>query len=118
MESGKNVDIALCGLATLRKNSTMREVGYIDDQDVKNLKEKHVVGDINSHFFDKNGEEVDHSINEYVIGLNIKNIKKIPNVLTVIYEDYKFPVLEVALENNFINLLVTTDKIANKLLDE
>jgi DNA-binding transcriptional regulator LsrR (DeoR family) len=96
----------------------MAEIGYIDDSDMKSLKEKGIEGDINSRFFDETGNEVDCQLNKSVIGVNLKDIKKIPTVIGIAYGTKKVLPIKIALEHQLINVLVTTDEVANELLHE
>lgn len=119
LEAGKNVDLGIFGMASpYDENSTMLEIGYIKEDNIKEFKNKDVIGDINSRFFDENGNEVNCYINNSVMGLNLNEIKNIPNVLSVVYGKNKAPVLKVALDNSIINILVTSDQIANYLLED
>ena len=114
----REVDIALVGVASPFEESTMAEIGYIDDSDMKSLKEKGIKGDINSRFFDETGNEVDCQLNKSVIGVNLKDIKKIPTVIGIAYGAKKVLPIKIALEHQLINVLVTTDEVANELLHE
>lgn len=116
IEKSKKVDIALIGITSVDGNINLKQTGYINDDDIKSLKEDGVIGVINSRFFNEKGEEVDHYVNNSAVGLNLKAIKNIPEIMTIVYGDAKVPAIEVALKNNLINIIVTTDTIAEKLL--
>ncbi|MGG5372386.1 sugar-binding transcriptional regulator [Enterococcus sp. AZ196] len=118
LEDGKKVDFALVGIASpFSKSNTMAEIGYIDQKDISELAEVHVVGDVNSRFFDDNGNEVDCRINENVIGINLHDIRKIDKVCAICYEDEKKDVLFTAIESSIINCLTLTDVLAEYLLE-
>jgi DNA-binding transcriptional regulator LsrR (DeoR family) len=53
-----------------------------------------------------------------VIGVNLKDIKKIPTVIGIAYGTKKVLPIKIALEHQLINVLVTTDEVANELLHE
>ncbi|GMA09324.1 DeoR family transcriptional regulator [Tetragenococcus halophilus subsp. flandriensis] len=118
MEESKSVDIALVGISDPRNNSTMEKIGYIDKEDIENLKENKVIGDINSRFFGEDGKEADVNINQQVMGISLEEIKKIPTVMAIAYENSKFDAIEVAVKHKLFNVLVTTDEIAKRLLGE
>lgn len=118
MEESKSVDIALVGISNPFVSSTMEKIGYINQNDIINLKDNEVVGDINSRFFDKNGKEVDVDINQQVMGISLEEIRQIPTVMTIAYQNSKFEAVEVAIKNRLVNVLVTTDEIAKRLLKE
>lgn len=116
-EESKAVDIALVGISSPFKESTMVKIGYLNQADLNEIEENHVIGDINSRFFDKDGEEVDCTINHNVLGISLKEIQSIPTVMTIAYGDEKFNAIQVAVNKKLINVLVTTDTIATKLLN-
>lgn len=117
-EESKTVDIAIVGISSLSDKSTMVQIGYLNNKDVESLEKKKVIGDVNSRFFDIEGKEVDSNINQSVLGINIEDIKSIPTVMTIAYGDHKFEAIQVALQQKIINVFVTTDKMATKLLKE
>ena len=96
----------------------MRRIGYLSVDDVSELAEKEVVGVINSRFFDKTGTEVDADINQNVLGVSLTDLVDIPMVMTVVYGDRKAEAVKTALENQLINVLVTTDTLAEKILNQ
>ncbi|MFK4567483.1 sugar-binding transcriptional regulator [Enterococcus sp. UD-01] len=117
-EESKTVDIALVGISSPFKESTMVKIGYLNQDDLSEIKANHVIGDINSRFFDATGEEADCMINRNVLGINLKEIQQIPTVMTIAYGDEKFNAIQVAVTKKLINVLITTDTIAMKLLEE
>lgn len=82
------------------------------------MEKNKVVGDINSRFFDKNGEEADIDINQHVMGISLEDIKKIPTVMSIAFENSKIDAVEVAVKHKLFNVLVTTDEIAKRLLEK
>lgn len=118
LEEGRFVELALIGISSLDQETNMRRIGYLSVDDVSELTNKEVVGVINSRFFDKNGVEVEADINQNVLGLSLTDLSKIPLIMTVVYGDRKAEAVKTALENQLINVLVTTDTLAEKLLIE
>ncbi|MFD1415578.1 sugar-binding transcriptional regulator [Oceanobacillus jeddahense] len=113
---GKQVDIAIVGIGNPGIQNTMTEMGYLLEEDQQSLMDAEAIGDINSNFFDKNGELVEHPLNNRTIGIDLQDIKKIPEVITIARGEHKILPLHVALENHFITTLVIDDKTAEKLL--
>ena len=117
LEDGKKVDFALVGIASpFSKSNTMTEIGYIDQKDIADLAEAKVIGDVNSRFFDRDGNEVRCRINENVIGINLHDIRKIEKVCAICFEDEKKDVLFTAVESKIINCITLTDGLAEYLL--
>lgn len=117
-EASKNVELAVVGISTPYGDNTMSRIGYIDEESIKEFKELGVVGDINSQFFDANGQVVNHPINRNVMGIGLDDLNKIPNVLLIGFGDNKLEAIKVALTYKLVNNIVTTDKIATELLKE
>lgn len=118
IESSKNVDLAIVGISTPYGVNTMNKIGYINKQNVAEFEELGVLGDINSQFFNAKGNLVSHPINRNVVGIGLYELKKIPNVLVIGFGMNKYDAIKVALKFNLVNNIVTTDKIATKLLEE
>lgn len=117
LDDGSSVDFAIVGLGNPYAGSTMEEIGYLGEKDIQQLKNDHVLGDINSNFFDARGEEVDNEINKSIVGITLEDIRKIPQVMTIVDDLRRMRIAKIAIETNLINILVTTDKIAQALLD-
>lgn len=118
LEEGRFVELALIGISSLDQETNMRRIGYLSVDDVSELAEKEVVGVINSRFFDKTGTEVDADINHNVLGVSLTDLVNIPMVMTLVYGDRKAEAVKTALENQLINVLVTTDTLAEKILNQ
>lgn len=118
LEEGKTVDLALIGISSLDQESNMRKIGFLSEEDATDLKGHNAVGVINSRFFNQEGKEVDSEINKNVIGLNLEDLRKIPAIMTVVYGDQKVEAIRAALESDLLNIIVTTDTIAEGLLSD
>lgn len=117
LEEAKKVDLAIVSICSPQHTNTMEEIGYITQNEIQELKELKVVGDINSRFFDKNGTEVNHMVNTNVIGISIDELKAINQVVAVAYDKNKWIGIYYACKNNLITDLIITDSIAKKIVD-
>lgn len=117
LDDGANVDFAVVGLGNPYAGSTMEEIGYLTESDIQQLKTDEVLGDINSNFFDAKGEKVDNEINKSIVGITLEDIRKIPQVMTIVDDLRRMPIAKIAIETNLINIFVTTDKVAQALLE-
>ncbi|MGK0603825.1 sugar-binding domain-containing protein [Enterococcus gilvus] len=68
-------------------------------------------------FFDASGQKVDNGINKNIVGITLEDIRKIPQVMTIVDDLRRMRIAKIAIEINLINILVTIDKIAQALLD-
>ncbi|XJS10896.1 sugar-binding transcriptional regulator [Aerococcaceae bacterium WGS1372] len=117
IQDAKNVELALVGISTLDLESNMRKIGYLTEDDIEELRKQGGIGVINSRFYNKYGIEIDNKINSNGIGLTLEEIKNIPDIMTVVHGDRKCDAIRVALEANLINIIVTTNTVAEKLLN-
>lgn len=118
LEEGRNVDMAVVGVGNPFKDSTLKKMGYLDDDDLTSLRKAGAVGNIGSFFFDPNGEEIDHPLNNHFIGLNVEEIKKIPEVIGIVEGSHKLESIEAALKGNHLDVLITDDRTGQALINE
>ncbi|MDT2397818.1 sugar-binding domain-containing protein [Enterococcus avium] len=70
-----------------------------------------------SSFFEASGQKIDNEINKNIVGITLEDIRKIPQVMTIVDDLRRMRIAKIAIEINLINILVTIDKIAQSLLD-
>jgi DNA-binding transcriptional regulator LsrR (DeoR family) len=116
LEEGKNVDVALISVGNPYTDSTMRILGYLQEDDLQQLRGMGVVGDIASRFFDHEGDLVNHPLNDKVIGLSLEQLKQIKNVIAVVVGTHKIESLSAALKGEYIDVLVIDEQSASALI--
>ncbi|MBG9813670.1 transcriptional regulator [Bacillus endophyticus] len=116
LEEGKKVDVALIGLGNPYKGS-MRNLGYLKDNDLKQLRKLGVVGDIGSRFFNESGIVVDHPLNDKVIALPLEQLKKVKEVIGVVEGTHKMESTQAALKGNYLDVLIIDEQTALALLE-
>lgn len=118
IKKGKNVDIALVGIGNPYDNSTMENIGYVTHEDMEELKTIDVIGDINSQFYDETGNFLEMPLNNQVIGIDLDSLQKINRVIAIANGVHKASAIKVSLESDFIDILITDDLTAKKILQE
>ncbi|MFK3939936.1 sugar-binding transcriptional regulator [Alkalihalobacillus sp. NPDC078783] len=118
LEEGRQVQMALVGIGNPLLNSTMSTMEYLKEEDLVSLRKSGVVGDIGSRFYDVIGEQIKHPLNDRVIGLNLNELKKIPEVVGVAEGAHKVESLLIALKSGYLNVLILDDSTAQSLLHE
>jgi DNA-binding transcriptional regulator LsrR (DeoR family) len=111
-------DIALVGIGRPTVESVVMQAGILTKEEFSQLQAQGVVGDIALRFFDANGEAVQHEICDRIIGLDLDQIKSVPRVIGAAGGEAKFEVIRAALRGKLINVLVTDDRTAVRLLEE
>ncbi|MED5121739.1 sugar-binding transcriptional regulator [Priestia megaterium] len=116
LEEVKEVDLALVGIGNPHKGSTMKELNYLKEDDLQNLRKMGAVGDIASRFFEASGEPVDHPLNDKVIGLSLEDLRQIKKVIGVVEGTHKLESVEAALKGNYLDVLIIDEQTASALL--
>lgn len=117
LEQGKQCDMAVVGIGNPYENSTMYEIGYLSDADIKELRQANVVGDISSKYILKSGELAPVSINQKGIGIELDDLKKIDKVIGVARGVYKVESILAALKGGYLDVLITDDETATHLIE-
>ena len=116
LKRARAVDIAVVGVGTPATDATIVQSGYLNADDVRMLHDRPVVGDILGQYFDAEGEVVDLPIHGRRIGLELSELKLIPKVIGVAGGVHKTEAILAALRGNYLDVLVTDEIVAIKLL--
>ena len=111
------VEQALVGVGTPTADATIVQMGYLEADDVRLLRDHGVVGDILGQFFDADGKVADVPIHDRRIGIDLEELKYIPKVVGVAGGLHKVPAILGALHGGFLDVLVTNELAAVRLLE-
>ena len=112
-----DVDQAIVGVGTPAADATIVQMGYLEADDVRTLHDHHVVGDILGQFFDAAGRVVKLPIHDRRIGIELTDLAQIPKVTGVAGGLHKVDAILGALRGGFLDVLVTNELTALRLLD-
>lgn len=76
-----------------------------------------MVGDILGQFFDASGDVVDLPIHDRRIGIELADLRRIPKVVGVAGGEHKAEAILGALHGGFLDVLVTNELTAIRLLE-
>lgn len=112
----KNLDLAILGIGspTLRISESWNQ--FYGKDILADLEGKKVVGDIVSRFYNGNGEYIANALDERLIGIDTKTLKKIPYRIGVAESLDKAPAILAALKGNYVNVLISTEETAQAIL--
>lgn len=96
--------------------STLSEVGNLREEDFRSVHEAGAIGNFMGHFVDKNGELVDHEVNQRVVGLAPADSLDIPSRIMIAGGPRKVDILRVILEKRWITGFVTDETTAASLI--
>lgn len=115
-EEANQSDIALVGIGGTPEHSTMVKSYLSNNKEFMNY--QGIVGDICYNFIDENGNPADHRWNERAININLACLKQIDLVIGVASGEEKIQAIRAALVGNLIDVLITDDQTAERLLFE
>ncbi len=99
--------IAVVGIGDIMNKPLFLQKSTVMEDEYTALLEKHAIGEICTHYFDKNGNAVKSSIDDRVIAVNLPSYKKIPVRIGVAGGKEKHEVVLGAIRGGYINVLVT-----------
>jgi lsr operon transcriptional repressor len=111
------VDQAVVGVGTPTLDATIAQLGYLNADDVRILAEHKIVGDILGQFFDANGVVADLPLHDRRIGVDLVDLKNIPKVVGVAGGVHKAEAILGALRGGYLDVLVTNEIAAIRLLE-
>jgi lsr operon transcriptional repressor len=117
LEQACGVERAIVGVGTPTADATIVQMGYLEPDDLRALRGRHVVGDILGQFFDASGRVVKLPIHDRRIGIELSDLASIPQVVGVAGGLHKAEAILGALRGGFLNVLVTNELVALRLLE-
>jgi DNA-binding transcriptional regulator LsrR (DeoR family) len=81
------------------------------------MRQKNVVGDVCMQFFDINGSTEAFEADNWVIGVDIKKLRRVPHSIGVASGPEKARAIQGAITGGFVNVLVTDVECGKKLLE-
>jgi deoxyribonucleoside regulator len=113
----RKVDIALVGIGSLVPEvSSLLRAGYLDQEALTELRAQGAVGDICGRHYDVHGHVMDIELNRRIVGIELKDFQGIKQVIGVAGGEAKSEAILGALRGGHINVLVTDDGAAGKVL--
>ncbi len=115
LELGRNANIAVFSVGTVRDNALFFQLGYADPKEKEYLK-AHAVGDICSRFFDKDGRISSKELNDRTVGIELEWLRHKEYSILLSGGEAKIASIHAALKGGYANVLITDQFTAKKLL--
>jgi lsr operon transcriptional repressor len=112
-----DVEQAIVGVGTPTADASIVQMGYLASEDASSLRSQGVVGDILGQFFDAAGKVVKLPIHDRRIGIELADLSRIPKVVGVAGGLSKVEAILGALRGGYLDVLVTNELTALRLLD-
>lgn len=117
IEEFRNITLAIVGIGAVDPSELLANSGNVFAPDeLTNLKSLGAVGDISLRFFGASGAPVNAPLDERVIGMTLTELKALPKVAAVAGGGRKVAAIKGALSGGYIDVLVTDNFTAEKLL--
>ena len=112
----RKIDIAILGIGspTLKASESWKQ--FYGEDVLAYLEGKKVVGDVVSRFYNIEGEHIENSLDDRLIGIDIADLKRTPYRIGVAEAVDKADAIASALKGQYINVLVTTEETAREVL--
>lgn len=116
IEKIRGADALAMAAGDMSERSMLIRDGLPSDVIYDDLIAAGAVGDVLGYFLNAKGELIDHPINARVIGIELEDLRDIPDVILAAGGRHKVPIIRAALETGLINTLVTDEDTARRLL--
>lgn len=112
-----DVQVAFVGIGAPHKDSLlMRDGSIIKPQELEQLLDSGVVGDIALRFLNAQGDAVSTPLDERVIGVSLEQLRRVPRLVGVAGGLQKLEVTRAALRGGWLDVLITDHHLARCLL--
>jgi deoxyribonucleoside regulator len=113
----ERADIALVGIGSTRSDLySLLRAGYMDEAEAERIRATGAVGDICAQHYSLTGEWLDIDINRRVVGISLDILSRIETVIGVAGSSRKGTAILGALRGRYVNVLITDDQAAQKVL--
>jgi lsr operon transcriptional repressor len=118
LDIGARADIILISIGEASKSASLFKMGYLSPVDLQRLIGKGAVGDILCRYFDEHGEFIADEVHDRVIGIPMEAFRDQRKlIICVAGGPSKVKAIHAALQKKYINVLITDDSTAEKLLE-
>jgi deoxyribonucleoside regulator len=113
----QNADLALVGIGQVGPDAFLLHQGCLTDQDMTELESTGAVGDILGRFYREDGTPVPSTFDERIVGVDLDDVRSIPNVVAIAAGAGKVRAILGALNGGYIDSLVTDADTARSVLE-
>lgn len=109
--------MSVVGIGSMNDQATIMKNGILNQNDFTFLKMQGAVGDVLSHFFDKNGDPISISLEDRLMSTPLEELRKLDNVIGVAGGVRKAEAILAALRGGYLDVLITDEDTAKLLLE-
>ena len=116
-EMANVLDAVLLSVGGIASATTFSRGGFLKEADREALLARGAVGDLLFHFFDRNGDLVDHPINSLVMSVDVDRLRKAPIRILTSGGEEKIEALLGAMTLVAPTILITDEESAKRMLE-
>ena len=109
---------SIVGIGAMNSEATIISNGILSKNDFTYLTMQGAVGDVLTHFIDKDGNPIHTAIEDRLISTPLETLKELNNVIGIAGGEQKVNVIKATLKGGYIDSLITDENTARKLLGE
>lgn len=117
LDAAAHSDIALVGIGSMHDAATLVRGGHVSPQDRRRLLKHGAVGNMNTRFFDAAGRPTG-DLEARTVAVSWQQLRAIPTVIAVAAGEYKAAAIAGAAHSGCIDVLVTDEPAARRLLSD
>jgi lsr operon transcriptional repressor len=117
LDLAKSADVTLIGIGGAVTNATALQSGIITEEQIYDYQLKGAVGDILGEWYDEHGRVLDIDMQKVRVGIAIRELRSMRNVIAVAGGIDKVAAIKGALAGGYIDILITTEDVARELAD-
>ncbi len=110
--------LTVVGIGAMHESATIFKSGILNHNDFLYLQMQGAVGDLLSHFIDRDGNLIETPLEARLISTSLNKLKALQNVIGVAAGDVKVNAIRAALKGGYLDVLISDDSTAEKLLAE
>ncbi|MFB2553142.1 sugar-binding transcriptional regulator [Ensifer soli] len=114
LEIARAASVCIVSAGELTETSLLRRQGMISRAELESLRKAGAVGDTNGIFFDDQGRQIDHDLNERTIALRFEELMTIPVILLISGQE-KAEAARALLKSGIVNGLIIDGDAAEAL---
>jgi DNA-binding transcriptional regulator LsrR (DeoR family) len=110
------VDLAIVSIGNPAQSSTYKQLGVVSAEDEKDLLEKEVVGDALATFYDQDGQAVETSLSQRMVGISLEELEMMNEVAILASGKSKARSLFALLQKGCVDHIIIDQEVAEYLL--
>jgi DNA-binding transcriptional regulator LsrR (DeoR family) len=115
LEIARTASVCFISAGELTEDSLLRRQNMLSKSELESLRAAGAIGDTNGIFFDTDGQQVEHEMNQRTIALSFAELKKVQVVLLIAGQE-KAAAAKALLKSGIVNGLIIDGDAADTLL--